>query len=74
MDLIFPTAMNLKEIITLFFVHSRNLPSDAMRQHYKDELLIFVARMNRHLDDYYKDNACIQNAFGLIKKLVENWY
>ena len=64
----------LKEIITLFFVHSRNLPSDAMRQHYKDELLIFVARMNRHLDDYYKDNACIQNAFGLIKKLVENWY
>lgn len=64
----------LKEIVTLFYVHSRNLPSDAMRQHYKDELLIFVARMNRHLDDYYKDNACIQNAFGLIKKLVENWY
>ena len=45
-----------------------------MRQHYKGELLIFVARMNRHLDDYYKDNAYIQNAFGLIKKLVENWY
>ena len=64
----------LKEIITLFFVHSKNLPSEAMRQHYKGELLIFVARMNRHLDDYYKDNAYIQNAFGLIKKLVENWY
>ena len=64
----------LKEIATLFFVHSRNLPSEAMRQHYKEELSSFVARMNRHLDDYYKDNICIQNAFALIENLVTNWY
>lgn len=64
----------LKEIATLFFVHSRSLPSEAMRQHYKEELSSFVSRMDRHLGDYYKDNACIQNAFSLIKNLVANWY
>lgn len=64
----------IKEIITLFFVHSRILPSLDMREHYKIELADFVLRMNRHLDDYYKDNMPITNAFTIIQKIVETWY
>lgn len=64
----------LKELITIFYVHSKILPSDDMRKHYKNDLLSFVNRMNRHLADYYSNNEYITNAFQIIKKLVSDWY
>jgi len=64
----------IKEIITLFFVHSRILPSMTMKAHYKDELQSFALRMNTHLDDYYKGSLEILNAFSIIQKIIETWY
>lgn len=64
----------IKEIITLFYVHSKRLPSEKMREHYKTDLLTFCTRMNSHVDDYYKDNWEINNAFSIIQKLIETWY
>ena len=64
----------LKELITIFYVHSKILPSNDMRKHYKNDLLSFADRMNRHLTDYYSNNAYITNAFQIIKKLVSDWY
>lgn len=64
----------IKEIITLFYVHSRILPSQKMREHYKDDLCNFITRMNRHRDDYYANNTNIISAFTIIEKIVDAWY
>lgn len=63
----------IKEIITLFFVHSRILPSASMKEHYKKELQVLVNRMNRNIDNY-KGNETIIRTFKIIETLVENWY
>ena len=63
----------IKEIITLLYVHSKILPSPAMKAHYKKELQTFVGRMKKNIDNY-KGNENILNVFNIIETLVENWY
>ncbi|MFB0919760.1 MAG: hypothetical protein QMB62_02585, partial [Oscillospiraceae bacterium] len=64
----------IKEIITLFYIHNKIIPSDAMKKHYGEELRLLVTRMNEHADDYYKSNEPITNALMIIQKIVETWY
>lgn len=64
----------IKEIITLFYTHSRILPSDSMKTHYKHELTSFVSQMNSYTEDFRNSNIFVNNACTIIEKLVENWY
>lgn len=63
----------IKEIITLFYVHSKILPSAEMKAHYKKELQTFVNRMNKNVDNY-QGNDTILRTFNIIETLIENWY
>lgn len=64
----------LKEIVTLFSMHSKILPSPRMKIHYKDNLEVVLERMYKNYDTFYKNNASISNAFNLILKMVQGWY
>lgn len=64
----------IKEIITLFYTHSRILPSDSMKRHYKDELTAFAEQIDFYIHDLRQSNELIDNACSIVKKLTENWY
>lgn len=64
----------LKEIITLFSMHSKILPSAKMKDHWHVELEDFLERALKHFDDYYKTNHAISNTFQIISKMVQAWY
>ncbi len=64
----------LKEIITLFSMHSKILPAASMKVHWREELESFLERALKHYDEYYKKNVAISNTFQIILKMVQGWY
>ena len=64
----------IKEIVTLFSMHSKILPSPRMKMHYREELEVILERMYKNYECFYKDNAPISNAFNIILKMVLGWY
>lgn len=64
----------LKEIATLFSMHSKILPSERMKMHYREELEVILERMYKNYQSFYKDNAPISNTFSIIRRMVQGWY
>lgn len=64
----------LKEIVTLFSMHSKIIPSGRMKMHYKEDLECILERMYKNYDHFFKNNVPISNAFSLILKMVQGWY
>ena len=64
----------LKELVTLFSMHSKILPAPTMKSHWHEELESFLVRALRHYDEYYKANPPISNTIQIILKMVQGWY
>lgn len=64
----------IKEIIVLFYTHSRILPSDSMKRHYKEELTAFTKQIEFYIYDLRQSNELIDNACSIVEKLINNWY
>lgn len=64
----------IKDLITLFYMHSTILPSNDMRKHYRSDLNKLVEKMNRHKIDYFSSSDAVMNAFSIIEKIVDEWY
>lgn len=64
----------LKELVTLFSMHSKILPAPTMKVHWREELEAFLERALRHFDEYYKANIPLSNTFQIILKMVQGWY
>ena len=61
----------LKELVTLFSMHSKILPAPTMKSHWHEELESFLVRALRHYDEYYKANPPISNTIQIILKMVQ---
>ena len=64
----------IKEIITLLYAHKTLIPSQSMRNHYKDSLGELIrGRMIQNLT-YYEGNDSINNFFTILDKVFDTWY
>ena len=64
----------IKEIITLLYAHKTLIPSDSMRDHYKESIEELIRGRMIQNAEYYIGNKPIMNFFSLLDKVFDAWY